>query len=355
MSLLKILLLSMFVGLAACASDDAPGGDDVVGEDAPPFTDGVSTLTGHADPGFVDGPRGKARFANPVNVAYGPDGKLYVADFDNGKIRQVDATTGETSTIIAQTGFRRPFGMAFSRDGKLYVTTDNDPTGAHDSMSGTVWRINITAKTADVIAQKVGRPRGIAALADGRLAISDYQHHVIQIVDPNGGSVTPLAGTWDVKGAADGAGATASFNEPYGMAVMADGRLLVLDYGNHLLRVVGLDGSVTPFAGAGVSGFADGAMGTAKFDNPQGVAVASNGDIFISDRNNYRVRRIRGSTVETVAGSGEGGYIDADDKLAAEFFGLEGISLKPDGSMLFVADGGRGEDVPHNFIRSVKM
>src|ERR1044071_9509324 len=64
------------------------GGPPIV--DAPPFTRGVSTLAGSAETGSADGNRNVARFHNPVNVAYGPDGRVYVADFDNNKLRAVD-------------------------------------------------------------------------------------------------------------------------------------------------------------------------------------------------------------------------------------------------------------------------
>jgi DNA-binding beta-propeller fold protein YncE len=96
-------------------------------------------------------------------------------------------------------------------------------------------------------------------------------------------------------------------------------------------------------------------MGTARFNRPQGLAIDDSGRIYVSDLDNFRVRRINGSAVETIAGSGEGGFADADDRLAAELYGLEGITVKPDGSRVFVADGGRGEDVPFNRIRIVKL
>ncbi len=348
-----LVALSLTLGIAACGTT-GPMGDDTPGDDAPPFTDGVSTLSGHADPGFVDGARGKARFANPVNLLYGPDKKLYVADFDNGKLRVVDPETGATSTVIAQDGFRRPFGLAFVGN-TLYVCTDNDSGGRHSETSGTVWRVSITAKTAAVVAENLGRCRGLAALSDGRLAFTDYQAHTVNVLDTGSGAISVLAGQKGVKGYADGAGSAAEFAQPYHLVQRSDGKLVVADYENNRLRIVGLDGTVSTFAGAGTAGFLDGSMGTAKFFMPQGVAIAANGDVYVTDLGNYRVRRIRGTSVETIAGNGSGGYVDSDNRLQAELYGLEGISLKPDGSLLFVADGGRGDDVPHNYIRSVKM
>jgi len=107
------------VGDAGDAGGSDGSGDPGTGDDPPPFTNGVSTLSGAADAGYVDGARGKARFANPVNVAVAPDGMVYVADFDNSKIRIVDPANGTTSTSIALQGFQRPFGMASAGDGTL--------------------------------------------------------------------------------------------------------------------------------------------------------------------------------------------------------------------------------------------
>ena len=351
--MLKTTLAFLLAGLAACATDPADPmmGDDTGGDDLGPFTNGVSTLSGHSEAGYVDGPRGKARFANPVNCAY-RDGKVYVADFDNNKIRVVDAETGSTTTLISQQGFQRPFGMTFGDGGMLYVTTDRNPQNGSGKMAGTVWRVDVNARTATPIAPDIGRPRGIV-MVNGKLAISDYQNHVVSLVDPASGAVTPLAGTWQAAGMADAAAQAAMFDQPYGM-VAKDGKLVLADYGNNRLREVGLDGAVRTLAGVGAAGFADGAMTAAKFSHPQGVTSTSTGTIFVTDLENFRIRKVTGD-VTTVAGSGEPGWTDSDDLAAAQFYGLEGMCAKPDGSMLFVADGGRGENVPYNFIRSIKL
>jgi DNA-binding beta-propeller fold protein YncE len=334
------------------------GGDDGSGGDTrPPMTNGVSTLAGWSMPGYLDGDRQVNLFNNPTNVAYGPDNKLYVADFDNGKIRVIDMD-GNATTLIAKQGFARPFGLAFVGD-TLYVSTDRDPQGqggSTDLMSGTVWKIDVAARSATPIAARIGRPRGLAALSDGRLAVADYEHHVIQLLDPASGTLTPLAGAWDLKGFADGAGAAAQFSTPYAVAQRSDGKLVVTDFDNHRIRLVGLDGSVTTAAGSSAAGFADGAMSGAMFNHPQGLVKTASGDMYLTDIDNYRVRKISAdfASISTIAGDGTPGYKDDDTTTAAQFYGLEGVSVKPDGSMIFVADGTRGEDVPYNRIRVIK-
>lgn len=319
----------------------------------PPFTAGVSTLSGKAEAGYVDGARGIALFANPVNVAY-KDGSLYVADFDNNRIRVVNAKTGETSTLIDQPNFQRPFGLVFAGDGTFYASTDNNTAGGHDGRSGTIWKIDLAARSASVVAENIGRARGIAVVADGKIAFTDYQAHTVNLLDSSTKQVTVIAGSLGQAGFADAAGGAARFNQPYGIVERADGKLVVADQLNNRLRLVALDGTVTTLTGAD-AGFVDGALGTAQLSMPQGLAEAANGDIYFTDLGNYRVRRLRGAAIDTVAGSGEGGYLDSDDKLAAKLFGLEGLSLIGDGSELFLADGGRGDAVPYNRIRSVKM
>ena len=111
---------------------------------------------------------------------------------------------------------------------------------------------------------------------------------------------------------------------------------------------------MTTLAGT-IGGFADGSPATALFDEPQGVAMAANGDLFVTDLANNRVRRVTASAVDTIAGDGTAGYLDSDDRLSAELYGLEGLTVSPDGSMVYVADGSRGEDVAFNRVRQINM
>ena len=147
------------------------------------------------------------------------------------------------------------------------------------------------------------------------------------------------------------------FSKPYACAQRSDGKLIVSDWSNHRIRVVGMDGSVATLAGSDAAGFADGAMGGAKFNHPQGIAKASNGELFITDIDNYRIRKISadGSSIVTVAGNGTPGAKDAENPLEAQLYGLEGLSVSPDGQTIVVADGTRGEDVQYNRIRIIKL
>jgi len=194
----------------------------------------------------------------------------------------------------------------------------------------------------------------MVVLTDGKIAFTDYQAHTVSLLDVGAKQVTVIAGSLGQAGMVDAKGPAARFNAPYGIVQRSDGKLVVADQLNNRLRLVSLDGTASTLLGS-AAGFADGSLGGAKVSMPQAMFQTSNGDIYVTDLENYRVRKLSGDTLSTVVGSGEGGYLDSDDKLSAELYGLEGLSLKADGSMMFIADGGRGESVPFNRIRSVKM
>lgn len=303
------------------------------------LTAGASTLAGWAAAGYVDGPREVNLFANPVGVALAGD-VLYVADFDNGTIRAVDGD-GNASTVFGSPGFSRPFAIAASR-GVLFVATDNDPGAAHGAMTGTLWRIDPVAGTGAPIAIRMGRPRGLAVLPDGRLAVADYMHHVIELVDPATGDVTPLAGGWDQAGATDGSGPDARFSTPYALVARPDGSLVVADHANDRLRAVSLDGTVTTLPAVGL-------------DRPEGLAITAAGELYVTDTGTFRVMRVRDGVAEPVAGDGTAGYLDADEPMGARFYGLEGLAVSPDGARLYLADGSRGEALPFNRLRVVAL
>jgi streptogramin lyase len=335
------------------AHDGVPTDAGPIGDGAP-FTSGMSTLAGAADAGNVDGERNAARFDDPVNVVVGPDGTVYIADFNNGEIRASD-TNGNVTTVINQKGFARPYAMAFAPDGTLYVETDNDKAANHDLMSGSIWTVDVHQHVAVCIANAIGRPRGLVVLPSGELALADQLHHVIETLDPTTGTVTTIAGTWDKPGYADAAGAAARFSTPYGMVLRGDGNLVVVDQANNRLRLVSLTGQVSTLAGAGTPGFVDGAMLTAEFHTPQAIAMASTGDLYVTDDANFRVRRVSASGITTVAGDGSGAYLDDANPLQAELYGLEGLAFNADDSILYISDGNRGDVLPFNRIRFLMM
>lgn len=332
---------------AGMGSDAGSGDGDV------PFTNGASTLAGSSLSGMVDGSRAVARFSDPVNVVY-HDGLLVVADSGNNRLRVINTVTHDTSTALAIAGFQHPVGLTFALDGTLYASTDADQNGGLSDKSGTIWKVDLYEKTATVVVGGIGRPRGIVALSDGRLAATDYLHHVIELIDPAKGTTTVIAGQWDSPGSTNGAGSIARFTTPYGIAVWG-GQLLIADSGNNMLRLVALDGTTSTLSGATTPDFVEGHLADARFNRPQGVAVDVNGVVYVTDAGNCRIRQIR-DDVKTLAGDGQCGYVDSDDPTASEFYGLEGLFPNADGTLLYVADGDRGDAAkPFNRVRQVKI
>ena len=180
-------------------------------------------------------------------------------------------------------------------------------------------------------------PAAIVADASGNFFVADSQNHAIRKVTTNG-MVTTFAGQLGVSGTANGSGTNAQFNTPSGLAYDSGGNLFVTDTGNGTIRKITPAGAVSTFAGvAGVSGFADGAVGGAKFNSPLGIAVATNGDVFVADCGNHCVRRISGGAVSTFAGSPLiWGSVDASGT-NAQFNGLVGLAFDARGN-LFVSD-----------------
>jgi sugar lactone lactonase YvrE len=310
---------------------------------------GGAHVWGSADAGLVDGDAATARFSNPVNVAVGKDGTIFVADFDNDVVRAI-SNDGIVRTLVQAANFQRPFGLAVAPDGTLYVQTDANDTPARDGTTGTVWRVDLATGTPTVVARNLGRPRGIAALSDGRVALSDLTHSTVSILDPATGAVTPVAGSADTPGFADGSGSAAQFNRPYGLAQASDGALLVADQNNHVIRRVTLDGTVTTFAGTGSAGNDNGPAASASFNAPEAIAVVGD-DVYVADPGDHRVRHISGGNVDTFAGDGTAGFVDASGA-TAEFFGLEGIAAgSGGGARLWIADGNGGNGDPYNRVR----
>jgi sugar lactone lactonase YvrE len=221
----------------------------------------LTTLAGNGRAGFADGRGDAARFDRPVAIALGPEGRLYVADQNNHRVRVV-TTQGEVATVAGA-------GTAGFRDG----------TGPASLFS---------------------RPAGLAVDALGRIYVSEAGNHAIRLVTRNAigeARVRTLAGRDGQPGFRDGP--EARFNEPGHVSLDAEGRLYVADSGNSLIRRIERDGTVTTYAGAlGAdrvsprAGYLDGPAASALFGAPQGLVVDLLGIVHVADTQNHCVRRL---------------------------------------------------------------
>ena len=145
-------------------------------------------------------------------------------------------------------------------------------------------------------------PAALAADAGGNLFVADSQNHAIRKITTDR-LVTTFAGQLGVAGSANGTGTNASFNTPSGLAFDGSGNLFVSDTGNQIIRKITPAGVVTTVAGVvGADGFLDGPTGGALFSSPLGLAVWTNGNVFVADSGNHCIRKISGGVVTTFAG-----------------------------------------------------
>jgi sugar lactone lactonase YvrE len=250
---------------------------------------------------------------------------------------------GATVFVIAgaAAAFSGPLGVATDAAGNIYVadTANNkirkvSPEGVVGTFAGSG-----AAGSADGpgLLATFTAPRGLAVDASGNVYVADTGANKLRKITPEG-VVSTLAGS-GAAGSADGAGAAATFSAPCGLAIWTDGTLYVCDRDNHKIRAVDTDGVVTTISGTGVSGSTDGAKAVATFNAPEGIVVLQSGYLYIADTGNNIIRRVNAlGGVLTFAGSGVAGYKD-DLDTQASFNAPRGIALDADGNLI-VADAG---------------
>jgi hypothetical protein len=168
--------------------------------------------------------------------------------------------------------------------------------------------------------------RGVAAmlhLPDGRVLVADYDNHRVRVVSADLQQVSTAAGDGEI-GHQDGAAAQAQFENPAGLAVLPDRRVLVADLGNHRIRVLSADlQQVSTVAGDGEDGHRDGASAQAQFSCPTGLALLPDGRVLVVDEGNRRIRMLSADLqqVSTLTNVGELGAPSA-------------LELLPDGRLL---------------------
>jgi sugar lactone lactonase YvrE len=325
------------------------------------FTAGglVSTLAGSKPViGSVDGMGAAARFWSPSGVAVDNAGTVYVADSLNHTIRKVtlDGTVttwagspgveGDANGAGSAARFRFPDGLALDAAGNLLVCEAMGnrirkitPAGAVTTLAGSY----PGGGSADGIgtAAQFSDPNGIAVDSAGNAFVTDRTNHTIRKITP-AGVVTTVAGAAGLAGSADGVGSAARFNWPHGIAVDAAGNLFVAEWGNHTIRRIAPNGTVTTLAGSpGLLGSADGAGSAARFHGPGSLALDPvSGNLWVGDAGNSTLRLVTpAGVVSTLAGQAGKAGIQLG-ALPGMITGARGLARFPDGRLaLTVADG----------------
>jgi len=307
--------------------------------------------------GFGDGAGGSAMFNVPSSVAIDPSGAFaLVTDEYNNRIRRVEIATGATTTLAGSIlGFRngaggsakfnRPAGVAIDPSGVFALVTDY--------LNHRIRRVEIATRVVTTLAgsgtagfgngagssAKFNWPRGVAIDPSGAFAlVADSVNHRIRRVEIATRVVTTLAGS--ILGFRNGAGSSAMFNNPFGVTIDPSGAFaLVADRGGQRIRRVEIATRVvTTLAGSGSVGFANGAGSSAKFNNPCGVAIDPSGAFaLVADIYNHRIRRVEIATrvVTTLAGNGSTG---ANADSSAVFSVPFGVTIDKSGAFALVTD-----------------
>jgi sugar lactone lactonase YvrE len=299
----------------------------------------VTTLAGSGMRTWMDGRGGVAAFNNPGGVAIHPFGNIVVADLLNFRIRSVTqsgvvstlAGTGQPASVDGRSwsaSFFFPIGVGVDRFGNVYVSEREGnrirKIGNNDVVTTLAGSGNGEYADGMGTAASFNGPASIAIDGSDNLVIADQVNHRIRKVTP-AGEVTTLAGSGSA-GWVDGQGIAASFNQPWGVAVDTSGNTYVGDVLNHRIRKVTSSGLVTTLAGSGSPAWVDGQGAAASFDIPNGVAVDRDGNVYVADNNNHRIRKVTADgTVTTLAGSVDG---DVDGiGAAAQFSHPAGITI----------------------------
>ena len=329
---------------------------------------GVGDITTVAGGGVGDG--GQATFASlvvPSGVASDLLGNVYVADPDSHRVRRVDRDTGFITTVAGngtsafggdggpatKAGLSFPRGVALDADGNLFIAdANNNRIRRVDAETGIITTVAGEGSFAFggddklAVVASLRSPHDVAVSIQGDLLIADTFNNRVRRVDSGTGIITTVAGDGNFAYAGDaGQGTEASLRHPAGVTFGTQGDMYIADSSNHRVRrLEAATGVITTIAGDGDAGFSgDGGPAlSATLSQPGGLVFDSAGNLFVADAGNHRVRQVAVSTsiITTVVGSGSADFSgDGGPATTANIQSSEGVSV--DGlDNLFIADTG---------------
>ncbi len=263
----------------------------------------INTVAGSSSYGFGGdgGPATAALLNLPSGVAVRPTGELIIADDSNGRLRRVDAT-GTIDTIAGR-----------------------DPAGLPQS--------------GPALTAYLDYPNGLAVGPGDTVYVADADNQRVVAISP-GGALTTIAG--DGRSGFDGDGGpalAAAFWYPLATAFDSSGNLYIVDSGNSRVRRVASDGTVTTVAGSGNYQYSgDGGSATSAGIDPIDIAFDTQGNLYIADRYNSRVRRVTpGGSIATVAGNGTFGFSGDGGRATAATMDAAAVAVDGSGN-LYIAD-----------------
>jgi DNA-binding beta-propeller fold protein YncE len=393
-------LLCLLTATGAVGCSDEPG--------PPPCEAGpgeICTVAGVDIAGFKGdgGPATEAALYLPQDATVGPDGLLYLLDWNNHRVRRVDGSgVIDTFAGTGQLGdgpvgpardadFNHPTNIVFDGAGKMIIAAWHNSrikvldlaSGMLEDACGTGAR-SYNGDGGPAEEAVLDLPASVAIDPNGELFIMDQANQVIRKID-SAGEITRVAGQCIVNecmpgdaleacpmsnkmvcnaaanpdackspcqpayGGDDGPALEMRMSQPFGqqadpagrIAFDADGNLYFADTGNHRVRRIDTDGTVTTVAGTGEPGLAGegGPATAAQLNRPIDIAIADDGTLYIADTFNSCVRMVKDGNISTVAGvCGQRGFAGEGGPATAALLDRPyGITLAPDGT-LYVVD-----------------
>jgi sugar lactone lactonase YvrE len=316
--ILSFIALSIFSG---CESDDGRPQKTLESGDIDTFA-GIGQVFGHTGEG---GKANEAQIGWITGVAVDATGNVYFTDGAANTVHKVTIADGNIHTVAGKfIGFNVGNQTPFAGDGGL-----------------------ATAATLNF-------PQAVGVDANSNVVIADASNMRLRYVTSATNNISTIVGTGNQGYTGDGdQGTEATIWNPFGIATDASGNIYFADSQNNVIRKVTLStGVITTVAGLGPAhaGFSgdNGPATEAKLHTPAGVAIGTDGSMYISDSGNERIRKVApDGTITTIAGTGEQGYSgDGGAATLARFRFLKGIAVDADGNV-YICDAG------NNVIRKI--
>lgn len=320
----------------------------------------ISTIAGTGTPG-INGDGSKAVLAQlyvPTDIAIDRAGNVLIADFIGSRIRKIDAATGTISTIAGPSDLSYPSGIALDKDENIFVA-DLQNNKIKKIMASTG---NITTVAGGGI-QGYGGDGGPATQAllnnpndvfidnEGNIIIADGNNSRVRMINTTTNIISTIAGcglksnnpSSPAERGDGGPAITAKIDGPISAKSDNSGNLYIVDYLSSVVRMVNSQtGIITTIAGTGKAGYnGDGiAAVAAQLNTPTDIDLDGQGNIYLSDMQNNRIRKIDAATgiITTIAGNGIKGFSgDANIATEAEIAMPEGLKLDNEGNV-YIAD-----------------
>ncbi len=327
------------------------------------FGQTIKTVAGNGVLGYTgDGGMATAATTNyPGDVVVDASGNIYFSEYNNNRVRKVSAAG--ILTTVAGTGtagfggdggaataakLYQPYGLALDTAGNLFVADCGNnrvrkisPMGVISTYAGQS-SFGFLGDGGAATAAKLWIPTYVVADIAGNIYITDNQNQRIRKVTASTGIITTVVGNGTIGYTGDGGAATAaSLNYPGQISIDTTGAIYIAGGLNYAIRKVNAAGIISTIAGTGTSGFSgDGGSATlAEMGTPLGMCVDNAGNVYFSDENNYRIRKISVSgTISTLAGNGTAAFAgDGGPSTAAEVNDVDGMRTDMLGN-LYIAD-----------------